>query len=95
MFAELVPRYLVATHSGVKGIYTDIEEAKKKLNSMQSGSRVSRLIAEVNEFGKLMRDPHIVGGQNQGIAMGAGFDKWWGDWNDINKLMDICEEFLR
>ena len=53
------------------------------------------MIAEVDAQGNLKRDPHVVGGQNQGAGKRAGFNKWWGGWSDINSLMDICAKYLK
>ena len=87
----LVPTFLVVNENGVAGRYTDIEEAKQKLKS--NGGRI-RLIAEVNDRGELNRDPHLVGGQNQGIGIKAGFDKHWRGWNDIDMLIETCFLYL-
>ena len=77
--------------SGVVGIYNDLEEAKQVLLGINSGNR---LVAEVDSNGNLLRDPHIVDGQNQGMGMQAGFNKYWCGWSCINRLMDMCDIFL-
>ena len=82
-------QFLVVDSKCVLGSFSDIEKAKESLAQIKQGIR---LIAEVDEHGKLNRDPHIVGGQNQNQA--AGFNKYWRDWPDINKIMDICEKYL-
>ena len=85
------PKFLVVRDSGVVGTYNDLEDAKQALMSINSGNR---LIAEVDSNGNLLRDPHIVGGQNQGKGMQAGFNKYWCGWDCINRLMDMCDIFL-
>ena len=77
--------------SGVVGAYDDLEEAKQVLLGINSGNR---LVAEVDSNGNLLRDPHIVDGQNQGMGMQAGFNKYWCGWSCINRLMDMCDIFL-
>ena len=51
-----------------------------------------RLIAKVNQDGVLNRDPHYIDDIPQTAA--HGFNSLWQDWNDINKMMDICEWYL-
>ena len=85
-------KFLVVRDSGVVGTYNDLEEAKQALNAINTGNR---FIAEVNADGSLDRDPHLVGGQNQGAGISAGFNKHWCDWPCINRLMDICEMFIK
>ena len=83
--------FLVVNDKNVVGSYNDIETAKVVLWSINRGNR---LIAEVQSPNGLNRDPHIVGGQNQGAGISAGFNKYWCGWSCINKLMDICASFL-
>ena len=82
----------MVSDSGVIGAYNDLQEAKQVLNGINTGNR---FIAEVNSDGNLNRDPHFVGGQNQGAGTSAGFNKHWCDWPCINRLMDICEIFMK
>ena len=98
-------RFLVVTRNGVVGSYTDIKDAKQKMKPMRGtygyveyirGTNAwNRLIAEFNPIGGgLIRDPHIVGGQNQ--CPEEGFNKFWNNWDpDICDLMDIAAEFLK
>ena len=83
--------FLVVNDKNVVGSYNDIEAAKAVLMGMNKGNR---LIAEVESPNGLNRDPHIVGGQNQGKGIRAGFNKYWCGWSCINKLMDICASYL-
>ena len=69
--------------------FNNIESAKAEL--LKVTSRI-RTIAEVESNGKLKRDPHVVGGQNQNQA--EGFNKYWGGWNDINRMMDVAQRYL-
>ena len=83
--------FLVVNDKNVVGSYNDVETAKVVLRSINRGNR---LIAEVKSSNGLNRDPHIVGGQNQGAGISAGFNKYWCGWSCINKLMDICARYL-
>ena len=73
------------------GGYFELEKAKQSLKDIDSGSR---LIAEVDGYGKLIRDPHIVGGQNQGLGTATGFNKDWEGFQVIDKLMDMSQAYL-
>ena len=52
----------------------------------------SRLIAEIDTQRNLIRDPHKIAGNNQ--ESGNGFNKDWRNWGDINRMMDLGEEYL-
>ena len=73
--------FLVVTKYGVIGRYLDLEQAKDMLQ-LQLGIR---LIAEVRDRDHLMTDPHSIAGKPQ--IPEAGFNKAWGDWDDIKALM--------
>ena len=79
---------MVVTKYGVIGRYLDLEQAKDMLQ-LQLGIR---LIAEVHDRDHLMTDPHSIAGKPQ--IPEAGFNKAWGDWDDIKALMAIAEKFL-
>ena len=81
-------QYLVVNDGGVVGPFINIEHAKEKLKGISSGNR---FIAEVYA-GKLQSDPHNIGGILQ--SQSNGFNKYWGDWPDINRLMKLCQSFL-
>ena len=85
--------FLVIHNGKVTGRYDTIEEAKAKLSTYPTGSSPSRMIAEVKD-GTVLSDPHTVGGQNQGGGLGAGFNKWWGDWSDINRMVKVAQDYL-
>ena len=85
----LVPTYLVVSESGVQSRYIVLEDAKQALNDINRGNR---LIAEVNGQGILNKDPHVINGHNQ--ISGNGFNNKWCNWNCINSLMDVCQEYL-
>ena len=80
---------MVVGDEGVVGRYVDIELAKEKLKSTKEGAR---LIAEVDSANIIQRDPHWVGGQQQ--TQSQGFNKFWRDWNDIKRLLDIAQKYL-
>ena len=73
----------------MRGIYGDIEYAKKGLKTINTGSR---FIAEVSSQGILNRDPHIISGISQTSA--NGFNKWWEHDKDIEKLIDMCKRYI-
>ena len=83
--------FLVVTDNGVVGKYADIETAKRVLSGV---STRNRLVAEVYTGNVLKRDPHTVGGQMQSSGNAAGFNKWWGGWSDINRLMNMAQTYL-
>mmetsp|Transcript_79108 Transcript_79108/g.149213 ORF Transcript_79108/g.149213 Transcript_79108/m.149213 type:complete len:1033 (-) Transcript_79108:98-3196(-) len=73
----------------VKGPFSDVEAAKAELNK-SAGSRHNRqMICEMSKSGA-KKDPHRVGGQNQGAGTRAGFQKWWANWRDINSMNSFC-----
>ena len=82
---------MVVTDNGVVGKYADIETAKRVLGGV---STRNRFVAEVYTGNVLKRDPHTVGGQMQSSGNSAGFNKWWGGWSDINRLMNIAQTYL-
>ena len=86
---SLESTYFVVSDSGVKGSYNDLDVAKNVLDGIRTGNR---LIAEVGGTGILIRDPHMISGQNQ--TPSNGFNKYWCDWSCINRLMDLCQEYL-
>ena len=79
---------MVVGNKQVRGHFSDLEQAKLLLQK-QSGDR---LIAEIDELGNLKRDPHKIAGQNQNND--NGFNKYWGNWDAINRMMDLCEWYL-
>lgn len=84
---DLSPHFCVVSGGKVHDAFCDIEEAKTKLKSVATGSR---MICEVSR-GQAKADPHQVGGQNQGGGTSAGFDKWWSGWAGINDMNAACE----
>ena len=87
----LVPTFLVVTNERVVGHFVGIEKAKSLLREINAGPR---FIAEVDSFGILNRDPHLVGGQNQEAGMAEGFNCQWASQDEIDSLMDICQDYL-
>ena len=77
------------TDKGVVGKYADIETAKRVLSGV---STKNRFVAEVKTGNVLKRDPHTVGGQMQ--SSGNGFNKWWGGWSEISRLMNMAQAYL-
>ena len=88
--------FLVVNETKVVGKFRDIEAAKELLmeypdKSSHGADHANRFVAEVAANGTLNRDPTWVGGQNQGLGMEAGFNKWWYSWNAINNLMEVSK----
>ena len=73
----------------VKGHFRYLKHAKDYLDGFKTGSR---LIAEIDSQRNVNRDPHKIAGKNQKPE--NGFNKYWGGWGDINRLMDLGEEYL-
>jgi hypothetical protein len=80
----------VVHHSG------DLEDCKKYLMTKfgKGANRPSRMICEVTN-GKVVEDPHTVGGQNQGAGVNAGFNKWWMGWGEIHAMQAVARAYLR
>ena len=80
------PRHLVVTDVGVAGEYLDVEKAKQKLLSIDSGSRIIATVDSMSVFNtnskhidNILQDmniPAVEGGQ-------------------LYKLMNFGEEYLR
>ena len=99
-------KYLVVTSHGVQGSYLDLGKAKEALSkepiqkwkTMGNGRRkkvksgISGFIAEVDIRNTLQTDPHFIGGISQNED--NGFNKYWQDWNDISRLIEMCKKYL-
>ena len=42
----------------------------------------------------MKRDPHIVGGENQGGGSAAGLNKFWRSWPDIHGMVAIAQNYV-
>ena len=80
------------TDKGVLGEYSVLDDAKEELNGLSKKKGLNRFIAEVNESNTLVEDPHIVGWKHQ--TEENGFNRWWTDWNGINRLIQKCQKYL-
>ena len=83
------------TDNGVLGEYSDLNEAKEVLMGLgkpKTKKGFNRFIAEVDETNTLVEDPHIVGWKQQ--TEENGFNRWWNDWNAINRLIEKCQKYL-
>ncbi|CAE7769304.1 unnamed protein product [Symbiodinium sp. CCMP2592] len=89
-------RFFVVGGDKVVKACDNLEDAKKTLMSSfpPAAPRPSRQICEVRD-GVVLPDPNDVGigGQNQGLGLHAGFNKWWLDWNDIRRMNRICQQY--
>lgn len=69
--------------------------AKNILHKYPRGNRPpSRAIFEVIN-GVIVQDPHRVGGENQGLALNAGFNRYWTGWDDINRMYAILKQHIQ
>jgi len=73
----------------VQGPYKNFNDAKTVLNQQGGNSGNQQMICEMTNAGA-KSDPHQVNGQNQGGGRGAGFNKWWGGWGEINHMNNMC-----
>ena len=93
-------KFLVVAGDRVVKEFNDLEKAKERLNRIPVSAPIlatewkygSRMIAEVDRHGVLMRDPHFIDMTPQDPS--HGFKKWWSGWENINFMMDICEKYL-
>jgi hypothetical protein len=93
--AGTLSTFIVVANGNVTGMYKNLEQAKADLNKYPKGaSSPSRMIAEFRDR-TVQADPHLVGGQRQGDGLKAGFNKWWRDWNDINSMVKVAQNFIR
>ena len=86
--------YIVVAGGAVKGSFTDLEEAKALLNSYPSQAPQPFRMVCAAQYGKVLEDPHTVGGQNQGAGVAAGFNKAWRGWTEIREMNKIAQEYL-
>eukprot|EP00177_Eucheuma_denticulatum_P004446 GFKZ01008076.1.p1 GENE.GFKZ01008076.1~~GFKZ01008076.1.p1 ORF type:complete len:479 (-),score=47.46 GFKZ01008076.1:964-2400(-) len=94
MSAFPLTMFLVIVDQAVTGEFSDLSVAKAELYKYPSGATSpSRLVAQVVN-GVVMSDPHVVAGEDQGAGLGAGFNKFWSDQNDINRLIKVGQDYL-
>ena len=86
--------YIVVAGGAVKGSFTDLEEAKAVLNEYPSQAPQPFRMVCAAQYGKVLEDPHTVGGQNQGAGVAAGFNKAWWGWPQIREMNKIAQEYL-
>ena len=86
--------YLVvsARRKAVVGRYMNLEQAKDILHQI-SKEGGGRMIAEVNGHDRVQKNPHFISGKPQ--VPNAGFNKAWGDWSGIHRMLDISEKFFK
>ena len=80
------PRHFVVTDQGVAGEYLDVEKAKQKLLSIDSGSRI---IATVDSMGVLNTNSKHIDNilQDMNIPVVEG--------GQLYKLLNFVEEYLQ
>eukprot|EP00466_Bigelowiella_natans_P006874 jgi/Bigna1/69920/fgenesh1_pg.10_\ len=73
----------------VEGPYRTVAQAQRVLNKVRGNIFNRQMVCEMRN-GKAKRDPHRVGGRNQGAGARGGFQKYWFGWHDINILNHKC-----
>lgn len=77
--------YLVIVDQAVKGEFADLQSAKAELNKYSTAaSSPTCLVAEIIN-GKVQKDPHTVGGEDQSLA--PGFNNFWRNKGHITRLI--------
>ena len=71
-----------------------LKKAKESIRWIPKDDDMNRLVAEIHPLTGLKHDPEVVGGQNQGLGLDSGFNKKWGNRNDINELMSFAQTYL-
>ena len=86
--------FLVVADGNVVHISSNVESCKEYLNkNYEVGApKPERMVCELRK-GKVVEDPHTCGGQNQGDGLTAGFNKYWSDWQDIQRMNDIAQKW--
>lgn len=91
LLSNRVLAYCVVAGSSAQGPFS-LTHAKSILNKYPRGETPpSRAVFEVRD-GVVLQDPHHVGGENQGIALKAGFNRYWTGWDDINRMHAILQK---
>ena len=72
----------------VKGPYSYIQIAKWSLRKIAKIPNYHRMMVEVIN-GVIQEDPHQINGIDQ--TPKNGFDKYWDDWLDINKMVKLVK----
>jgi len=87
------PWFCVVSYSKnwVKGPFSDVEAAKTELNKITASRSNRQMICEMSKSGA-KKDPHRVGSQNQGLGTKAGFQKYWRNWREINRMNQYCTD---
>jgi len=78
----------------VSGPFKTVQSAKNELNKQTGSAGNQQMICEMSKTGA-KKDPHAVGGQNQGAGGGAGFNKWWGGWSQVHSMNAQCDKKSR
>lgn len=85
---QRVQAYYVVAGNDATGPFS-LDHAKSILHKYTAGATApSRAIFQVQGC-TVLKDPHTVGGEKQGDGQPAGFNKYWHDWNDINRMHAI------
>lgn len=85
--------FLSVTDTKVLGQFNSLSKAKQALLRFKNQRRPSRMVVEVQD-GKVLDDPRRVGGQNQLAGMVTGFNRFWRDWDDVDEMLWVAEDYL-
>jgi len=81
---------------GVTGSYSNLEFAKKMLNSEEGSSKNHQMICEMSALANgtvVAKDPHGVGSRSARSFQGdgpGGFNKYWDNYPDIYRMQAAC-----
>ena len=84
---------VVESSPQVKGAYATVEEAKDKIKKIPSKSLDSRLVAELNKQGKVIKSPSEIAGTSQDPS--CGFNNFWWNLKDAHNMLNACEKYPR
>jgi len=75
----------------VRGPFAYVEQAQEELNKSPGSGSNKQMICEMSKDGA-KKDPHMVGGKNQGAGASGGFQKYWSGWKDVNTMNSRCTQ---
>ena len=88
---EARPWFCVARleSKSVAGPFETLAQAKNVLNRVEGSRDRPQMVCEMSARGA-KENPAVVGGENQGAGLVAGFGKWWKGWQDIKAMNKLC-----
>jgi len=90
---EAKGHFIVVLHRTVQGVYKSLCHAKAVLDRTLPGYRSpSRAIFEMKK-GVIQSDPHKIAGQDQGIGIRKGFNRYWSSAADITGMLNAANAY--